>query len=226
MTNRLQTDPSHTLESNVKSYVRTFPIMVEKAKGAIITDKNGEEYLDFLAGAGTLNYGHNNPKIKEHLLEYIQSDGLIHGLDMASIAKDSFIDTFDKLILEPRGLKYKLQFCGPTGTNAVEAGLKLARKVTGRTNVIAFTNGFHGMTLGALSVTGNNYHKEGIPSTASAHTTFMPYCNYTDNLESSIKFIRDFIRDNSSGVSLPAAIILETVQGEGGLNLASKEWLR
>ncbi len=221
-----ETDPSHNLESEVKSYVRAFPIVVEKAKGEIIIDQNGEEYLDFLSGAGTLNYGHNNPEIKEHLLEYIKSDGLVHGLDMSSTAKNHFIDTFNKLILKPRGLKYKLQFCGPTGTNAVEAGLKLARKVTGRTNVMAFTNGFHGMTQGALSVTSNNYYKEGIPATASAHTTFMPYCGYTDNLESSIGFLRDFLRDNSSGVSLPAAMILETVQGEGGINIASKEWLR
>ena len=221
-----ETDPSHNLESEVKSYVRAFPIVVEKAKGEIITDQNGEEYLDFLSGAGTLNYGHNNPEIKECLLEYLKADGLVHGLDMSSTAKNHFIDTFNELILKPRGLKYKLQFCGPTGTNAVEAGLKLARKVTGRTNVMAFTNGFHGMTLGALSVTSNNYHKEGIPATASAHTTFMPYCGYTNNLESSIGFLRDFLRDNSSGVSLPAAMILETVQGEGGINIASKKWLR
>ena len=221
-----QADPSHILESNVKSYVRNFPFIATHAKGAMITSEDGIDYLDFLSGAGTLNYGHNNEHFKQAILNYIQEDGIIHGLDMATKAKNEFIETFSQLILAPRGLDYRLQFCGPTGTNAVEAAIKLARKVTGRVNIISFTNGFHGMTQGALAVTGNNYHKEGIPGTYSQYTTFMPYCGYSDSVDDSIAYIRQYLQDNSSGVNLPAAFILETIQGEGGVNVASPAWLR
>ena len=222
----IQTDPSHPLESNVKSYVRNFPFMATKAKGSTITAEDGTYYLDFLSGAGSLNYGHNNDHIKKAVLQYIEEDGIIHGLDMATRAKNHFIDSFNHIILQPRHLDYRMQFCGPTGTNAVEAAIKLARKVTGRINIISFTNGFHGMTLGALAVTGNNYHKEGIPGTHSQYTTFMPYCGYSDNVDDSIAYLYQYLKDNSSGVNLPAAIILECIQGEGGINVASPRWLR
>lgn len=221
-----KTNPSHPLESNVRSYVRSFPFLATSAKGATITAENGTEYLDFLSGAGTLNYGHNNDYFKQAIIDYIEEDGIVHGLDMATKAKNHFIETFSKTILKPRDLDYRLQFCGPTGSNSVEAAIKLARKVTGRVNIISFTNGFHGMTLGALAVTGNNYHKEGIPGTHSQYTTFMPYCGYSDNVDDSIAYIRQYLKDNSSGVNLPAAIILECIQGEGGVNVASPRWLR
>ncbi|MCC6597465.1 MAG: diaminobutyrate--2-oxoglutarate transaminase [Alphaproteobacteria bacterium] len=219
-------NPSHKLESDVRSYVRSYPIVIKKAKGAIITDENGNEHLDFLAGAGALNYGHNNPHIKKHLIEYLESDGIIHSLDMATQAKNHFMDVFGDLILKPRGLEYKIQFPGPTGTNAVEAALKLARKATGRTGVISFTNGYHGMTLGALAVTGNKYHRENIPGIPYGDVTFMPYCRYTNTLDNSIEFLRIKLEDDSSGLDLPAAIILETIQGEGGINQATTQWLQ
>ncbi|MDA0902606.1 MAG: diaminobutyrate--2-oxoglutarate transaminase [Proteobacteria bacterium] len=225
MTNISQ-DPSHRLESSVRSYSRSFPFKATKALGSKIYSESGEVYLDFLSGAGSLNYGHNNPKFKDALLQYIEEDSIIHGLDMATKAKDEFIETFSKNILKPRDLDYRIQFCGPTGTNAVEAAIKLARLVTQRVHIISFTNGFHGMTSGALAVTGNNYHKEGIPGTHSQYTTFMPYCNYSDNVDDSIAYIRQYLKDNSSGVNMPAAIILESVQGEGGVNVASPRWLR
>ncbi|MDB2414804.1 diaminobutyrate--2-oxoglutarate transaminase [Rickettsiales bacterium] len=226
MTYKTQKDPSHKLESNVKSYVRNFPFVATKAKGATIYADDGTEYLDFLSGAGTLNYGHNNDHFKEAVISYLENDGIVHGLDMATKAKNEFIETFNKNILEPKNLDYRLQFCGPTGTNSVEAAIKLARKVTQRVNIISFTNGFHGMSAGALAVTGNNYHKEGIPGTHSQYTTFMPYCGYSDNVDDSIAYIRQYLKDNSSGVNLPAAIILECIQGEGGVNVASPRWLR
>lgn len=225
MTNNLSNDPSHQLESNVKSYVRNFPFVATKALGSKIYSKDNV-YLDFLSGAGSLNYGHNNPKFKDAIINYLQGDNIIHGLDMATEAKNEFIENFNEIILKPRGLDYKIQFCGPTGTNTVEAAIKLARKVTNRVNIISFTNGFHGMTLGSLAVTGNNYHKEGIPGTYSQFTTFMPYCGYSDNVDDSISYIRQYLKDNSSGVNLPAAIILESIQGEGGVNVASPRWLR
>src|SRR3546814_8965777 len=117
-------------------------------------------YLDFLSGCSTLNYGHNQPVLKQALLDYIADDGIAHGLDLHTDAKAAFLETYDSLILKPRGLDYRVMFTGPTGTNAVEAAIKLARKVTGREMVVAFTNGFHGMTLGALACTGNAATRE------------------------------------------------------------------
>lgn len=220
------TDPSHPIESNVKSYVRSFPVLINQARGPFIITQEGLQYLDFLSGAGTLNYGHNDPRIKKDLIRYIETDGLVHGLDMASVAKVDFLDRFNEVILLPRGLNYKVQFCGPTGTNAVEASLKLARKVTGRSGIISFTNAFHGMTLGALAVTGERYYKERALAVTAANTHFMPYCGYLGGHYDSIAMIRKYLTDSSSGVDIPASIIVETVQGEGGINVASNEWLR
>ncbi|WP_418184590.1 diaminobutyrate--2-oxoglutarate transaminase [Aliarcobacter vitoriensis] len=211
-------------ESEVRGYIRSFPTIFKKAKGSILTDEQGIEYIDFFAGAGTLNYGHNNEHISQALIEYIQNDGIVHGLDMATTAKKEFIQTFHELILNPRNLEYKLQFTGPTGTNAVETALKLARLVKKRSNIIAFTNGYHGLSQGSLAVTGNNqYRDESYISRTNA--TFMPYDGYFGDFN-TLKYLRKFIEDSSSGVDLPAAIILETIQGEGGINVASKEWLQ
>ncbi|RBQ28561.1 diaminobutyrate--2-oxoglutarate transaminase [Aliarcobacter vitoriensis] len=211
-------------ESEVRGYIRSFPTIFKKAKGSILTDEQGIEYIDFFAGAGTLNYGHNNEHISQALIEYIQNDGIVHGLDMATTAKKEFIQTFQELILNPRNLEYKLQFTGPTGTNAVETALKLARLVKKRSNIIAFTNGYHGLSQGSLAVTGNNqYRDESYISRTNA--TFMPYDGYFGDFN-TLKYLRKFIEDSSSGVDLPAAIILETIQGEGGINVASNEWLQ
>ncbi|OCL84658.1 diaminobutyrate--2-oxoglutarate transaminase [Arcobacter porcinus] len=212
------------LESEVRGYIRSFPTIFEKAKASILTDEQGIEYIDFFAGAGTLNYGHNNEHISEALLKYIQNDGIIHGLDMATKAKKEFLQAFETTILKPRNLDYKVQFTGPTGTNAVETALKLARLVKKRSNIIAFTNAYHGLSQGSLAVTGNNqYRDESYISRINA--TFMPFDGYFGDFN-TLKYLRKFIEDSSSGVDLPAAIILETIQGEGGINVASKEWLQ
>jgi diaminobutyrate-2-oxoglutarate transaminase len=211
-------------ESEVRGYIRAFPAIFETAKGSVITDEQGNEYIDFFAGAGTLNYGHNNDVISEALISYLQRDGIVHGLDMATTAKKEFIVMFQEKILKPRNLDYKLQFTGPTGTNAVETALKLARLVKGRSNVIAFTNGYHGLSQGSLAVTGNNeYRDESYISRCNA--TFMPFDGYFGD-KNTIAYLRKFISDGSSGVDVPAAIIVETVQGEGGINVASIEWLQ
>src|SRR5690606_22438945 len=163
--------------------------------------------------------------LKAALIEYISADGIAHGLDMFTDAKEHFLASFEEHILKPRDMKYHVQFTGPTGANAVEAALKLARKVTGRTNVISFTNGFHGVTLGALAATGNGKHRQGASTPLSGVTRaafdgyFGPHINTADLLDQQLS-------DPSSGVDAPAAIIVETVQGEGGLNAASAEWLR
>lgn len=212
------------LESEVRSYVRSFPTIFTKTKGYKMWDKQGKEYIDFFSGAGALNYGHNDDKMKKKLIEYIESDGITHSLDMASTAKVSFLEAFRDVILKPRDLDYKIMFPGPTGTNTVESALKLARKVTGRTDIISFTNGFHGMTIGSLSVTGNSMKRKGAGIPLQNVVT-MPYDNYVDD-DHSIEYLERFLEDSGSGVAIPAAIILETVQGEGGINAASFEWLK
>jgi diaminobutyrate-2-oxoglutarate transaminase len=149
------------MESAVQSYARSFPVVFNRARGSYLFDAEGKAYLDFLAGAGSLNYGHNNPLLKKALLDYIEQDGITHGLDMHTDAKAKFLQAFRDCILTPRGLDYRMQFTGPTGTNAVEAALKIARKVKGRNNIISFTNGFHGVSLGAVAATGNQHHRGG-----------------------------------------------------------------
>lgn len=213
-------------ESGVRSYCRSFPVVFKQAKGAELTDIDGKTYIDFLAGAGTLNYGHNHPVLKQALLDYIESDGLTHGLDMYTEAKERFLEVFNRVILAPRNMsEYLVQFTGPTGTNAVEAALKLARKVTGRNNIISFTNGFHGCSLGALAATGNQHHRGGA-GVALNDISRMPYDNYFGKEVSTIAMMKKLLEDPSSGVDKPAAVIVEVVQGEGGLNTASADWLR
>lgn len=213
------------LESEVRSYCRHFPRVFTKAVGSRLIDEDGREFVDFLAGAGVLNYGHNNPQLKRRLIEYLEADAITHSLDMATTAKRSFLETFEEVILQPRGLEYKLQFPGPGGTNAVEAALKLARKVTGRRRVIAFTNGFHGMTLGALAASGN------LRARAAAHvdlhdTTIMPFDGYLGRDVDTLDVLERYLTDDHSGLDKPAAFIVETVQGEGGVNVARARWLR
>ncbi len=217
-------DVFELFESKVRSYSRSFPTVFKKAKNYKLWDINDKEYIDFFAGAGALNYGHNNEKMKKLLIHYLEEDAITHSLDMATVARGEFLQKFNEIILKPRNLDYKIMFPGPTGTNTVESALKIARKVTGRNTVISFTNGFHGMTIGSLSVTGNASKRNGAGIPLN-NTVFMPFDNYVDNT-SSIDYIKAFLKNSSSGVDLPAAIILETVQGEGGINAASYEWLR
>ncbi len=213
------------IESEVQSYARSFPRIFNKAIGEHLYDEDGKEYLDFLAGAGTLNYGHNNPILKEKLIEYIQNDGITHGLDLHTKAKGEFLEAFSEKILKPRNLDYVMQFTGPTGTNAVEAALKLARNVTGRENIISFTNGFHGVSLGSLAVTGNSHHR-GAAGVSLSGTSRIPYDKYLGDDIDTTAYLDKVLSDSSSGVDKPAAVIVETVQGEGGINAASVEWLQ
>ncbi|GAB2957499.1 diaminobutyrate--2-oxoglutarate transaminase [Amycolatopsis acidiphila] len=213
------------LESEVRSYSRGWPVVFDRAVGSRLYAEDGKPYLDFFAGAGALNYGHNNPVLKQALLDYIARDGVTHALDMFTVAKRDLLETFEENILKPRELDYKVIFPGPGGANAVEAALKLARKVTGKESVINFTNAFHGMTLGALSVTGNSMKRSGagIPL---VHATPMPYDHYFDGAYPDFLYFERLLDDSGSGLNEPAAVIVETVQGEGGINAASLEWLR
>ena len=212
------------LESKVRSYCRSFPTCFRSARGARLVDEDGRGYIDFLSGAGALNYGHNDPHMKRRLLDYLAGDGVTHSLDMATTAKVEFLECFEERILEPRGLEYRIQFPGPTGTNAVEAALKLARKVTGREGVISFTNAFHGMTLGALAVTGNSFKRRG----AGVPLHFgdaLPFDGFLGDHIDSLDIFEAMLADEGSGIDLPAAVIVETTQAEGGLNVASDGWL-
>lgn len=212
-------------ESEVRGYIRSFPIVFERAQGSVLTAEDGTEYLDFFSGAGVVNYGHNNPVFTEALIAYLQSGGIIHGLDMATSAKRDFIDAFQRLVLAPRGLDYKLQFTGPTGANAVESALKLARQATGRQNVVAFTNGFHGLSLGALAATGNEKYRAA-GGVSLGDVTRLPYDGYLGEGIDTLDLLERMLDDPGSGLDLPAAVIVEAIQGEGGINVASAEWLR
>ncbi|AUM65384.1 diaminobutyrate--2-oxoglutarate transaminase [Brevibacillus laterosporus] len=211
------------LESNVRSYCRSFPDVFIKGKNATMYTRSGAKFIDFFAGAGALNYGHNNDFIKKKLIDYLEADGLAHGLDMHTSAKESFLQTFDELILRPRNLEYKVMFCGPTGANAVEAGLKIARKTKQRAGIFAFTGGFHGMSLGALSVTANSYNRQAA-GVDLPQVTFMPYP--TDFSFDTIEYMDKMLSDSHSGIAKPAAIICETIQAEGGINVAPIQWLQ
>jgi diaminobutyrate-2-oxoglutarate transaminase len=213
-------------ESEVRSYIRSFPTVFDRARGSHLMGEDDDDvYIDFFAGAGTLNYGHNNPLLKQALLDYIGRDGIVHGLDMATRAKREFIDAFANLILIPRGLRYKLHFTGPTGANASEAAIKVARQATGRTNVIAFSHGYHGLSLGALAVTASRKFRTNAAMPLGG-ATFAPFEGYLGPDVDTISILEKMLDDPSSGVDQPAAVIVETIQGEGGVNAASVGWLR
>lgn len=212
------------LESNVCAYSRSFPAIFSRARGSIMLTEDGRKIIDFFSGAGALNYGHNNHQIKAAIMEYLAADAVVHGLDMATPAKLKFMETFSSVILRERGLRYRFQFTGPTGANAVEAALKLSRKVTGRQNVISFTHGYHGMSLGAIAASGNRFYRRGSGVSLSG-TTFTPYDGYLGPVDTA-DYLRKILLDKSSGIDTPAAILVETVQGEGGINVARKEWLQ
>ncbi|WP_323122579.1 diaminobutyrate--2-oxoglutarate transaminase [Burkholderia alba] len=211
-----------SLESSVRGYSRQTRVMFSRAANHRLWDTTGAEYIDFLMGSGSLNYGHNDPDMKAALLEYIAGDGIALGLDFYFEAKTRFFEAFRDIVLRPRALDYKLQCVGPTGTNAVEAALKLARKVTGRSHVVTFTNAFHGCTLGALSVTGNRNYRHAFQGELG-HAYRAAYDGYHDGLDSA-DLLERMMSDASSGFDNVAAIILEGVQGEGGFNVASPQW--
>ncbi|MCY3559104.1 MAG: diaminobutyrate--2-oxoglutarate transaminase [Chloroflexi bacterium] len=215
-------DAFEELESEVRSYVRGWPTVFDRAYGAKLWDENGREYLDFFSGAGGLNYGHNHDAMIGALVRYLQSQGVLHSLDMATTAKRDFLERFHEIILKPRGLSYRVMFPGPTGTNAVEASLKLARKVTGRADIVSFSNAFHGMTLGSLALSGNVVKREsaGIPL---EHQRTAPFDGELGESVDTIAVLDAMLAEEGASV---AGVIVETIQGEGGLHTASFDWLQ
>ncbi|AZN98087.1 MAG: diaminobutyrate--2-oxoglutarate transaminase [Mesorhizobium sp.] len=213
------------IESEARSYCRFYPAIFVGAKGSYLIAETGDKYLDFLAGCGSLNYGHNDQVMQSALQDYISNDGIALGLDLRTRAKQEFIDTFEQLILRPRSLEYRIQFTGPTGANAVEAAIKLARKVTGRSNIIAFTNAFHGCSLGALALTANSYHRGASASMLHGVHRAM-YDGYLGLNCDTAELLRKQLSDPSGGIDRPAAVILEIVQAEGGINVPTLHWVK
>ena len=211
------------LESNVRYYSRAFPTRMRSAQGALICDVEGRELVDFFAGAGALNYGHNHPEMKARVISYLQGNGILHSLDMDTEARAEFLSAFHDTVLRPRQLPYRVQFTGPTGTNCVEAALKLARKVTGRHTIAAFTRAFHGVSLGALAATASAEKRQAIAG--SLHDVVrLPFDGYLGGGEAELQWLERMLCGRGAGIEKPAAFIFECVQGEGGLNVASPRW--
>ncbi|MBO5049439.1 MAG: aspartate aminotransferase family protein [Oscillospiraceae bacterium] len=220
----MNTSIFENVESNVRSYCRSFPTVFTKAKGSVMTDENGKEYIDFFAGAGALNFGHNPDMMNKAMIAYLESDGIVHSMDMYTAPKRAFLEFFQNHILAPRGMNYKVQFAGPTGTNAVEAAVKLARKVKGRSNIFALMGAFHGMTLGAVSLTTDRCSREGAGIPLN-NVTHIPAPYMFPELD-TIAYMERLITDDHSGVEKPAAIILESVQADGGIYAFDVQWLQ
>lgn len=212
-----------SIESNVRSYCRNFPVVFSKAQGSKLYDASGNEWLDFLSGAGSLNYGHNHPSMQKKLVEYIEDNGIVNSLDFYTAAKEEFIQLFRDCILAPRELDYKIQFCGPTGTNSVEAAIKLAKKVTGRKGIVSFSNSYHGMSAGSMSVSAS-FKKRNEEYLNPNWVTFLPFSGFS-GLDNELAFVRTMLARPGSGIAKPAAFIVELVQGEGGINVAEAGWV-
>ncbi|MFW2176938.1 MULTISPECIES: diaminobutyrate--2-oxoglutarate transaminase [unclassified Moraxella] len=230
-TNDYYLSRQNSMESNVRSYPRKLPLAIAKAHGCIVTDVEGNEYLDCLAGAGTLALGHNHPDVIGAIQDVLTSGLPLHTLDITTPLKDAFTEQL--LSFFPKD-QYVLQFCGPTGADGTEAAVKLAKTYTGRDNVIAFSGGYHGMTHGSLAMTGNLSAKEKVGN-LMAGVQFMPYpheyrCPLGLGGEAGVEaltyYFENFIEDVESGVVKPACVILEAIQGEGGVVSAPVKWLQ
>jgi diaminobutyrate-2-oxoglutarate transaminase len=214
-------DVLEAFESRVRYYSRRWPVVFARAAGARVHDETGAEYLDFFAGAGSLNYGHNPPELVEAAVGYLRSGGLINGLDTATVAKREFVRALAEVILAPRRMNHRVQFTGPTGTSAVEAALRLARKATGRRRVVCLTGAYHGMTVDSFAVS-DIARRAGLPTLDPHEVTRVPH-----ELEASggdralVELAAAFEGPNGP----PAAFILEAVQGEGGARPLSARYL-
>lgn len=234
MDNKYFLDRQDNTESNARSYPRKFPFALKKGSGSWVEDVEGNRYLDILCGAGTLALGHNDKEINEAMVELIQSDLPLHTLDITTPVKDEFVNTLLGLLPEGMQKTSKIQFCSPSGTDAVDAALKLCKTATGRQNIIAFSGAYHGMGHGALSLTGTLGAKDNVAGLMPG-VQFLPYpysyrCPFGIGGEAGTKaasnYFERILKDPESGISKPAAVILETIQGEGGVIPAPIEFLK
>ncbi|MFI7502589.1 diaminobutyrate--2-oxoglutarate transaminase family protein [Streptomyces sp. NPDC049687] len=213
-------------ESAARTYARALPIVPVRARGLTIEGADGRRYLDCLSGAGTLALGHNHPVVLEAIRKVLDSGAPLHVLDLATPVKDAFTTELFRTL--PPGLadRARVQFCGPAGTDAVEAALKLVRAATGRTGVLAFTGAYHGMTTGSLEASGGAF---------DVRVARLPYpqdyrCPFgiggERGAELAARWTESVLDDPKSGVRRPAGMILEPVQGEGGVIPAPDVWMR
>jgi diaminobutyrate-2-oxoglutarate transaminase len=222
------------LESAVRSYPRRFPIVIKRAHGALVEDTSGQVYLDCLAGAGALALGHNHPEITQEIIASIQAGLPFQTLDVTTPVKDAFIREVMQFLPSDFAQDVRIQFCGPSGSDAVEASIKLAKQFTGRNNIVSFHGAYHGMTNGSQSLMGNLGAKERRTG-LMPDVHFFPYpynlrCKFglggEEGEKASIRYIESVLHDQESGIVKPAALILEPIQGEGGVLPTSPYWLR
>ena len=224
-TNQYYITRQDSTESNARSYPRKFPFALAKAKGSWVQDVEGNQYLDFLCGAGTLALGHNYPEINQAMIDLLAGDFPLHTLDLTTAVKDEFVHTLLSLLPSLLRENAKIQFCSPSGTDATDAALKLCKTATGRSSIIAFQGGYHGMGHGALACTGNLSAKSKING-LMPEVQFMPLpysyrCPFglggEKGLDAACAFFERTLKDPESGVKKPAAVIIEPVLGEGGV---------
>ncbi|HCI2762291.1 TPA: diaminobutyrate--2-oxoglutarate transaminase family protein [Pseudomonas aeruginosa] len=222
-------------ESNARSYPRRIPLALKKARGLLVEDVEGRTFIDCLAGAGTLALGHNHPVVIEAIRQVLADELPLHTLDLTTPVKDQFVQDLFGLLPPALAAEAKIQFCGPTGTDAVEAALKLVRTATGRSTILSFQGGYHGMSQGALGLMGNLGPKKPLGAVLSTGVQFLPYpydyrCPFGLGGEAGVKanlhYLENLLNDPEGGVQLPAAVIVEVVQGEGGVVPADLDWLR
>lgn len=221
-------------ESSARSYPRKFPFALSKAKGSWVEDVEGNRYLDFLCGAGTLALGHNDDEVNKAMIELISSGAPLHTLDLTTPVKDRFVETVISILPEEMRGNVKIQFCSPSGTDATDAAIKLCKTATGRGSVIAFSGGYHGMGHGALSLTGNLNAKMKVQNLMPG-VQFMPYPNSyrcpfglggEAGTDAACAYFERLLKDPESGVTPPAAVIIEPIQGEGGVIPAPRKFMQ
>ncbi len=221
-------------ESSARSYPRKFPLAVAKAKGAVVEDVEGKRYIDFLNGAGTHALGHNDDEVNKAMIDLINSGASMHMLDIPTPVRDRFVEDLLTIIPKELAERAKIQFCSPSGTDAVEAAIKLCKTATGRGNIIAFSGGYHGMGHGSMALTGNCHAKEKVANIMPG-VQFMPYpysyrcpmgLGGEAGTKACIAYLERFLKDPESGMVKPAAVILEAIQGEGGVIPAPVEFLQ
>ena len=233
-TNQYYITRQESTESNARSYPRKFPLAIAKAKGVWVEDVEGNKYLDFLCGAGTLALGHNDDEVNQAMIDLLTNGAPLHTLDLTTPTKDKFVHTILSLLPAGMGENVKVQFCSPSGTDALDAALKLCKTATGRSSIVAFQGGYHGMGHGALSCTGNLNAKNKVAG-LMPDVHFFPYpysyrCPFGLGGEAGVKaacnFFERTLKDPESGITKPAAVILEPIQGEGGVIPAPVEFLQ
>ncbi|WP_047288115.1 aspartate aminotransferase family protein [Pseudomonas protegens] len=222
-------------ESNARSYPRRIPLALKRASGIHVEDVEGRRFIDCLAGAGTLALGHNHPVVIAAIQQVLTDELPLLTLDLTTPVKDQFVQDLFGLLPEALAGEARIQFCGPTGTDAVEAALKLTRTATGRSTVLAFQGGYHGMSQGALSLMGSLGPKRALAGLLNNGVQFLPFpydyrCPFglggAEGVKVNLHYLENLLTDPEAGVALPAAVIVEAVQGEGGVIPADLEWLQ